>query len=201
LSEPRRTGRPRKASTSSPSPAALGVVKVGADFSREYPDGDPTAAELLATLMRTGDAISAEIDRAMIASIGVPQSALNSLAVIEGADAPLTPGQISERTYTSSATMTATLDLLQRKGWTRRVPNPDDRRSLLIEITAEGQAVADRFLPGIRRIELAVLSELSAAERTTMLKLLAKVLRQAANVAAADPIPLEGRRKRRTRAR
>jgi DNA-binding MarR family transcriptional regulator len=151
--------------------------------------------------MRTGDAISAEIDRAMIASIGVPQSALNSLAVIEGADAPLTPGQISERTYTSSATMTATLDLLQRKGWTRRVPNPDDRRSLLIEITAEGQAVADRFLPGIRRIELAVLSELSAAERTTMLKLLAKVLRQAANVAAADPIPLEGRRKRRTRAR
>ena len=28
------------------------------------------------------------------------------------------------------------LDTLEQRGWVRRTPNPDDRRSLLIEITA-----------------------------------------------------------------
>jgi DNA-binding MarR family transcriptional regulator len=196
LSEPRRSGRPRKASASSPSAAALGVVRVGPDFQAEFPDGEPRAAEIMATLVRTGQALAAEIDRAMRASIGASQALLNSLAVIEGADQPLTPSEISERTLTSSATMTATIDALERHGWVRRVANPDDRRSLLVEITDEGQAVTDRFLPGIRKIDVAVLAGLSSAERTTLLKLLAKVLNQLATIAAQPPIPLDGRRNR-----
>lgn len=196
MSEPRRSGRPRKARASSPSPAALGVVKVGPDFQAEFPDGEPRAAEIMATLVRTGQAVAAEIDRAMLASIGVSQPLLNSLAIIEGADQPLTPSEISERTLTSSATMTATIDALERRGWVRRVANPEDRRSLLVEITDEGQAVTDRFLPGIRKIDVAVLAGLSSAERATLLKLLAKVLNQLAVVAAEPPIPLEGRRNR-----
>jgi DNA-binding MarR family transcriptional regulator len=150
----------------------------------------------MATLVRTGQALAAEIDRAMRASIGASQALLNSLAVIEGADQPLTPSEISERTLTSSATMTATIDALERHGWVRRVANPDDRRSLLVEITDEGQAVTDRFLPGIRKIDVAVLAGLSSAERTTLLKLLAKVLNQLATIAAQPPIPLDGRRNR-----
>jgi DNA-binding MarR family transcriptional regulator len=201
LSEPRRSGRPRKAKASSPSPAALGVVKVGPDFQAEFPDGNPAAAELYATLLRAGEAINAEVNRTMIASFGVPFALLNSLAVIEGADQLFTPSEISNRTYTSSATTTATIDALERQGWVRRVPNPEDRRSTLIEITSEGQAVADRLLPGIRKLELATLSGLTSAERATMLKLLAKLLRQAAVVAAEPPIELNGRRNRPSRSR
>ena len=43
--------------------------------------------------------------------------------------------------------MTATLDLLERRGWIRRVPNPADRRSVLIEITPEGRATTDQCSP------------------------------------------------------
>ena len=132
----------------------------------------------------------------MLASIGARETVLNSLAVIEGADRPLTPGEISERTLTSSATMTATIDALEHRGWVRRVSNPDDRRSVHVEITDEGQAVTDRFLPGIRKLDVAICAGLSSTERTTMLKLLAKVLTQLAIVAAEPPIPLEGRRNR-----
>jgi hypothetical protein len=95
---------------------------VGDDFTDEYPDGDPLAAEVLATLVRTGHAIDAEIDRAMVASHGWPQTILNCLAVIEGADTSLTPSQIGERTLTSSATMTNTLDTLEHLGWARHPP-------------------------------------------------------------------------------
>ena len=195
---PRRRGR---ASAISVSPAALGVVKVDADFSQEYPDGNSLSAEVLATLIRAGSAMNIEIERAMLATFDVPQSVLNGLAVIEGAERTLTPSEISERTLTSSGTMTGTLDALEYNGWTRRIPNPDDRRSVLIEITDDGQAVADQFLPGIRRVERALLAELTSAESATLLELLAKVLSGAAAVAANEPIPLEGRRKRPKRPR
>lgn len=181
--------------------AALGVVKVGRDFQTEFPDGEPRAAEINATLIRTGQALEAEVNRAMLASFGATQPVLNSLAVLEGAGQPLTPSEISERTLTSSATMTATIDALQGRGWVRRVSNPDDRRSVLVEITDEGQAVADRLLPGIRKLDVAIFAGLSSAERTTMLKLLAKVLAQLAIVASEPPIRLDGRRNRTRRPR
>ena len=197
MSDARRPRRLRKAEAASSSLAALGVVKVDPDFAEEYPDGDPLATEVVATLVRVGDSLYAEIGRTMLASIGEPQTVLNSLAVIEGADSPLTPSQAAERTFKSSGTMTATLDALEFHNWVRRLPNPEDRRSVLLEITDAGQAVADQYLPGIRKVEMALMAGLTNAERANLLKLLGKVLRAAASVAAADPIPLGGRRVRK----
>lgn len=169
---------------------------MGSDFVDEYPDGDPVAAEVYATLIRTGLALIHEIERTMLATFGVSQSVLNSLAIIDGAGEPLTPSQISERSLTSSATMTGTLDTLEYRGWVRRVPNPEDRRSLLIEITPDGRAIADQLLPGIRKVERTVFAVLTANERSALLKVLGKVLSSVAAVTAADPLPLEGRRNR-----
>jgi len=178
------------------TPAALGPVRVGGDFLDEYPDGDPAAAEAVATLIRTGQALYDEIDRAMQASIGVPESLLNTLAVIDGAERPLTPSEIRERSFRSSATITNTLDSLEHRGWIRRVPNPEDRRSVLIEITGDGKTVTDRFLPGIRKIERAITGDLSTAELAALMDILAKILEGTTRVGAAAPIPLEGRRNR-----
>ena len=170
------------------------MVRVGDDFTAEYPDADSSSTELFASLMRTGFVLGTELDRVVAASIGLNQAGTNTLAVIEGADEPLTPGEISERTLISSATMTSTLDRLERRGWVRRLPNPDDRRSVLVEITDDGRALCDRFLPGIHTVERSVMSELTPEERSHLLELLAKVLAGAASVASAPPIPLEGRR-------
>jgi DNA-binding MarR family transcriptional regulator len=181
--------------------AALGVVRIPPDFTEEYPDGDPSAAEVYATLIRTGQALYDELDRGMQATFGVPESLLQALAVIDGSERPLTPTEIAERMFLSSATMTNLLDALDREGWARRVPNPDDRRSVLVEITDEGKALADRFLPGVRKVERAVIGDLTAAERSTLMDILAKVLDATARVSAAEPIPFEGRRDRPNRLR
>jgi DNA-binding MarR family transcriptional regulator len=177
------------------------VVKVGDDFTDEYPDGDPLSAEVYASLVRTGSSLLLELERSMQTTFDVPHSVLNSLAVIDGAGEPLTPSQISERTLVSSATMTGTLDQLEYRGWVRRLPNPDDRRSVLVEITDEGQAVANQLLPGIRKLEHAVLGGLTVSERSTLLQLLAKVLAGAATTAASEPITLDGNRRRPQRLR
>ncbi|HEY8729732.1 MAG TPA: MarR family transcriptional regulator [Acidothermaceae bacterium] len=181
------------------SPAARGVVKVGDDFAAEYPDGDASSTEAFASLARAGSAALQELDRHVVASFDMSQPAATVLAVVEGADAPLTPSQIGERVIAASATMTANLDLLERRGLIRRLPNPDDRRSTLIEITADGQLLADQLLPGIRVLERAAFDGLTQAERVLFLDLLAKVLARLADVAAKPPIPLTGVRHRPSR--
>jgi len=169
-------------------------VRVGPDFEQEFPDADRSSTEAYASLVRTGVALTVELDRAILATFDVPHAVLTALAVVEGAGAPLTPSQISERVLVPSATMTATLDALERRGWIARRPNAADRRSLLVEVTDEGRAVADRLLPGIRKVERGILSALSERERLQLLRLLGKVLAHAAEVAAGPPALLEGRR-------
>jgi DNA-binding MarR family transcriptional regulator len=128
----------------------------------------------------------------------VPQAAATALAVIDGAAASLTPSQVSDRVLVPLATMTTTLDLLEHRGWIRRVANPDDRRSTLIEITPDGTAT-DQLLPGIRTLEKSILSALTPGERAHLLDLLAKILTRAAEVAARQPEPLTGQRIRPAR--
>jgi DNA-binding MarR family transcriptional regulator len=196
MSDPRslRPGRGRR-----PSPASLGLVRVDADFQDEYPGGDTTCTEAYASVCRTGEALLGELDRRIVLTFGMNQATATALAVIDGAAAPLTPSQVGDRVLIPSATMTATLDLLERRGWIRRTPNPADRRSVLVEITPDGRAAADQLLPGIRAVERSVMSALTQDERAQLLELLAKVLARAAEVAAEPPEPLKGQRIRPAR--
>jgi DNA-binding MarR family transcriptional regulator len=177
----------------------VGAVKVDPDFNTEYPDGDATCTEAYATLARAGAACLQELERLVAAHFDMPMSAATVLAVLEGASEPLTPSQIGERVLIASATMTTTLDLLERRDWARRTPNPDDRRSTTVQITAEGCATADWLLPSIRAIERRALSPLTKAERLQFLDLLAKVLESLACIAAEPPQPLTGKRARPAR--
>ncbi len=175
------------------------MVKVDPDFEAEYPDGDLTSTEAYATLIRAGVAATHELDRCIAASVDMPQAAVTALAVLDGAGEALTPSQIADRVLVASATMTATLDLLERRGWIRRSPNPDDRRSVLVEITPDGRAVADRLLPGIHKLERSAFEALTKHERAQLLRLLDKVLGRLATIAAQPPQILDGERVRPAR--
>jgi len=181
------------------SPAALGLVRVADDFADEFPDADRSSTESYASLVRTGASLLLELDRSILATFDIPHPAATALAVVEGADEPLTPSQISDRVLVASATMTATIDLLERRGWVVRRPNAADRRSVLVEITDDGRAMANRLLPGIRLVEREVMSALSEKEREQLLRLLDKVLVSAAKVAAGPPVVLDGRRRKPVR--
>jgi len=199
MSDPGQARRRGRGGRGRPSPASLGVVKVDADFADEYPEADRTCTEAYASVCRTGEALLGELDRRVRLTLDIPQAAATALAVIDGAEGPLTPSQVADRVLIPSATVTATLDLLERRGWIRRAPNPDDRRSVLVEITPDGRAVADQMLPGIRGLEKSLLSALTEDERAQLLVLLAKILDRAAAVASEDPEPLTGLRVRPTR--
>jgi DNA-binding MarR family transcriptional regulator len=53
----------------------------------------------------------------------------------------LSPGQLAHAQELSTGAMTNRLDRLEHAGFIMRVPNPDDRRGLLVELTAAGHRV------------------------------------------------------------
>ncbi len=56
--------------------------------------------------------------------------------------------QLGEKLNLTSATLTGIVDRLEKSGFVKRQPNPEDRRSILIALTAAGK----KILPEIRSI-------------------------------------------------
>lgn len=57
---------------------------------------------------------------------------------------------IARETYKDAPTITRIIDLLCRKGLTRRITDPADRRRFKIQLTGEGREKIDATLPIIR---------------------------------------------------
>ena len=103
-------------------------------------------------------------------------TAKQALAVLDGADTPLEPSVIAERLIITTGSMTSMLNTLESRGLIRRMPHPDDRRKLLIAITANGRAIVDAMLPSLHSRERAIICDaLTEAEQRKLCQLLAKV--------------------------
>ena len=63
--------------------------------------------------------------------------------------------------HITTGTMTSVLDTLERNGYVKRLPDPDDRRRVLVEITPAAQDVLNRLLPEVVQTTTAALSEFS----------------------------------------
>jgi DNA-binding MarR family transcriptional regulator len=175
------------------------IVRVDRDFAEEFPEADPMSTESYVAVLIAGDVLNRELGQRIEHALGVSRTVFNALAVIDGGGQALTPSQISERMVISSATMTAMLDVLERRGWIRRSPNPEDRRSVLIQITPEGRATADQIIPALHNIERRTMSALTAKEQNQLVGLLAKVLDRTRQLSAEPTEPLDGKRKRPAR--
>jgi MarR family transcriptional regulator, temperature-dependent positive regulator of motility len=69
------------------------------------------------------------------------------------------------------------VDRLESKGLVKRVGNPRDRRTWLLELTTMGAAQLDLVLPVIRKLEEGILSALEPDERALCLAILKKLVR------------------------
>jgi DNA-binding MarR family transcriptional regulator len=86
------------------------------------------------------------------------------------------PSQLSASLLVSSGTMTARLDRLEARDLIRRVPNPDDRRSVLVELTDLGREVADEAVTQHVAAEQSMLEALSKRDRLELDRLLSTLI-------------------------
>jgi hypothetical protein len=92
--------------------------------------------------------------------------------------------------------MTSLVDGLEKRGLVRRLPHPEDRRKLLIDITPDARAIVDELLPALHARERDVIgAALTTTEQRTLLRYLAK-LQAAAVDAQSAPAPQVANRRR-----
>lgn len=121
------------------------VDRILAQWHSERPDLDVNPMGLLGRLGRLRDHLSREIE-ATLQTHGLSSSSFDVLATLRRAGHPyqLPPSELLDAMMVTSGTMTNRIDQLEKQGLVQRLPNPQDRRSLLIALTDKGFAVVDK---------------------------------------------------------
>ena len=85
-----------------------------------------------------------------------------------GADGPLTPTALAELLMMPLSTVLFRFRRLERRGHAERVANPDDGRSFLMRLTADGQRLLDKARPAFRAYAEAVEARLGEEQVDTL---------------------------------
>jgi DNA-binding MarR family transcriptional regulator len=166
------------------------LIRVGDDFEIEYPGASALATECYANFWRTAELLMELHNHQTRDHYGLSPTARQVLAVVEGAGTPLEPSVIAERVLTTTGSMTSLLDTLEKRGLIRRLPHPDDRRKLLVDITPDAQDIVDELLPSLHARERQVMSDaLTISEQRQLLRLIAKLQHAAIRASPTPPIP------------
>jgi DNA-binding MarR family transcriptional regulator len=109
------------------------------------------------------------------------------LLVYLGSYAPCPVGELVAVFGLRGSTATSVLDRLEERGLIGRRDNPDDRRSSLLDLTAEGRRLADHVQIFVDRIEAAIARRVSAADEKGFKAVMA-------SIAAAAEVEIAGGR-------
>ena len=164
--------------------------RVGSGFEREFPGADRLSTECYINICHTAERLFALLEQRTRTEFSLSNAAVMVLAIVEGSDEPITPTVIAQRAIITTASITSVLDTLERRQLVARTPHPSDRRKVVVELTASGRRIVERFLPTARAVEAAVMAALSPTERKQLLVLLAKVQANIEPVeSGAQPLP------------
>src|SRR3989338_237164 len=86
-----------------------------------------------------------------------------------------TMGTLARSLHVSLPTASGIVDRLFVSGYVRRLPHPSDRRQILVEVTAKGQAFIRDFQSVIRHRWEEVLRPLSSVERRAFYEIVTKL--------------------------
>jgi DNA-binding MarR family transcriptional regulator len=109
---------------------------------------------------------------------GVESWEFDVLAALRRAGEPyeLSPGRLLRETLVTSGTMTNRVDRLAGRGLVERLPDPRDRRGVLVRLTAEGRATVDGAFEALLAAEAAIITGLPARDRERLAGLLRTLL-------------------------
>lgn len=116
--------------------------------------------------------------REAFAAHGLETWEFDVLTALRRAGAPyqLSPGRLLRETMVTSGTMTNRVDRLATKGLVVRMPDPDDRRGVLVRLTHDGRVRVDAALEGLLEQERQLLDALSTAQRVSLAAMLRTVV-------------------------
>jgi DNA-binding MarR family transcriptional regulator len=93
-----------------------------------------------------------------------------------GDDAGTNPRELARSSLITSGAMTSRLDRLERAGLVERKPDPGDRRGVLVELTEQGERLAEESLRAVLAADEAFLEPLGPRQRAAVAAALKQLL-------------------------
>ena len=153
------------------------IERLVGQWAAERPDLDLDTMDLVARLTRVGQLINARIEE-FAASYGLHRGEGDVLFTLRRAGPPfrLTPTRLAAALLITSGTMTNRLDRLEQRGLIKRIPSPNDRRSLDVELSPEGKRLVDEAIGAHVANERDMLSVLSQRDRADLARITRKLI-------------------------
>ncbi len=134
--------------------------------------GEP--GNLLRALVWAGHAVEDRLDAALL-PYGLSMPKLGILRHLVAAGEPLPLGALSLRAGCVKSNITQLVDRLEAERLVCRVPDPEDRRSILAEITTEGRRRHDDAVRALAEAERELLAEIPPEERARLWALVGRL--------------------------
>jgi DNA-binding MarR family transcriptional regulator len=78
--------------------------------------------------------------------MGVSASQARVLAVLHFAKGPIKPSLVATLLFQETQSITGILHRIESRGWVRRLPDPNDRRAVGLELTDTGRTITDEIV-------------------------------------------------------
>ncbi|MBC7907973.1 MAG: MarR family transcriptional regulator [Rhodospirillaceae bacterium] len=134
-------------------------------WRKERPDLDVGPMGAIGRLRRCAALLQRRLDETF-AAFGLNSGEFDVLATLRRSGAPycLAPTALFSAMMITSGTMTHRLKGLEAAGWVQRIPNRDDARSLLVQLTPDGLQLIDRAVEAHVENERRILAPLGGAK-------------------------------------
>ena len=153
------------------------IGQILADWARERPDLDFSPVGVINRLSR----VRAHVDSALLQvfrGFGLTAADFRVIVTLRRMGSPyeLPQARLMTQLALTSGTISLRVDRLARRGIVTRAADPEDKRGQRIRLTAEGLRLFDKIAPVHLANEERLLSSLTHDERTTLARLLSKLL-------------------------
>lgn len=133
------------------APAPNGYASIDeklAISSRRHP-GFPRDQAMLARLVKLVHKLFCDHGNQLLRDYGISHPEYNVLMMLDGSEAGLSPSEISEAASEKSSNVTRLIDQLLAKGLVSREPSEEDRRKLVVRLSAEGERLIETVMPAV----------------------------------------------------
>lgn len=124
------------------------------DLHEHFPDLEPIGLPIVGRILRLAHHLEARRE-AQLEGFGITPADFDVLATLrrKASDAAINVRELQHSLMLSSGGMTKRLDRLETGGLLARTRDPNDRRGVLIALTADGRALIDRALRAVTNAE------------------------------------------------
>ena len=134
-------------------------------------DSTPDGAQAMWRLIHAARDLEDRIESGL-GKLGVSGAKLGVLTELVKAGEPLTLGDLAGRIKCGRSNITQLVDRLEADGLVRRADDPDDRRSVLAELTAEGRRSQKEGTQYVETVQREFSKAVPAADRAALMSAL-----------------------------